>query len=120
MDQDPDSSPDPTPFFIDFKDAKKNFFSIFFFLTFPQAYHLQSKKFDFLHALFQSAQNIYEKREGSVSGSGSIPLTNGSGSGRPKNMRILRIPIAGSGSGSPNTALRSSSHLFSVFLPRSI
>ncbi len=47
--------------------------------------------------LFQSAQHIYKKREGS----GSIPLTNGSGSGRPKNMRIrfrFRIWI-------PNTAL---------------
>ncbi len=37
--------------------------------------------------LFQSAQHLYEKREGS----GPIPLTSGSGSGRPKNMRI-RIP----------------------------
>jgi hypothetical protein len=33
-----------------------------------------------LQALFKSAQQIYEKREGS----GSVPLTNGSGSGRPK------------------------------------
>ncbi len=40
-----------------------------------------------MQALFQSAQHIYEKREGS----GSVPLTKGSGSGRPKNMRILRI-----------------------------
>ncbi len=34
--------------------------------------------------LFQSAQHLYEKREGY----GSIPLTNGSGSGKPKNIRI--------------------------------
>ncbi len=47
-----------------------------------------------LQALFQSAQHLYEKREGS--GSRSIPLTNGSG--RPKNIRIrVRIRI-------PNTA----------------
>jgi hypothetical protein len=40
-----------------------------------------------LQAIFQSAQHLYEKREGS--GSGTIPLTNGSG--WPRNMRI-RIP----------------------------
>ncbi len=45
-----------------------------------------------LQALFQSAQLVYEKREGP--GSGSVPLTNGYGSGfrRPKK--------CGSGSGS--------------------
>ncbi len=42
-----------------------------------------------MQALFQSAQHLNEKREGSE----SIPLTNGFGSGRPKNMRI-RIPNA--------------------------
>jgi hypothetical protein len=59
---------DPTPFFIDFKDAKKNF-SYFFRITCPQAHHLQSNKLIFkfkiklnLQALFQSAQHIYEKR----------------------------------------------------------
>ncbi len=56
-------------------------------------------KFLFCRALFQSAQHISEKREGS----GSVPLTNRSRSGsrRPKNMRI-RIPNTGtniSGSG---------------------
>ncbi len=44
-----------------------------------------------MQELFQSAKHLYEKREGS--GSGSVPLTNRSGSGRPKNMRILRIRI---------------------------
>ncbi len=34
---------------------------------------------------------LYEKREGS--GSGSVPLTNVPGSGRAENMRILRIRI---------------------------
>jgi hypothetical protein len=38
-----------------------------------------------LQALFQSAQHLFEKREGS--GPGSVPLTNRNGSGRPKNMR---------------------------------
>ncbi len=77
--------PDPTPSFIEFKDAKSIFFHIFL-RTCPQAHHLQSKKVNFLlkllcsnvilQALFQSARHIYEKREGS----GSVPLTNGFGS----------------------------------------
>jgi hypothetical protein len=33
--------PDPTPFFSDFKDIKKYFF-IFFLITYPQAYYIQS------------------------------------------------------------------------------
>jgi hypothetical protein len=52
MDQDPDSTPDLTPFFIDFKDAKKIFFLFFFIITCPEAHHLQSKKFNFLLKLF--------------------------------------------------------------------
>jgi hypothetical protein len=48
-----------------------------------------------LHGLFKSAQHLYEKREGSGAGSGSIPLTNGFG--RPESMGILLIRI-------PNTA----------------
>jgi hypothetical protein len=44
MDSDP--NPDPTPFFSDFKDAKKNFSSYFFLRTYPQAHYLQSKKFN--------------------------------------------------------------------------
>jgi hypothetical protein len=83
-----DLTPDPTTFFIDFKDAKKIFFSHIFIIICPQANHLQTKKFDYLlkfvlnfilQALFQSDQHIYEKREGS--GAGSVPLTNGPGSG---------------------------------------
>jgi hypothetical protein len=58
-----------------------------------------------MQALFQSAQHLYRKREGSESGAGSrsTPLTNGSGSGSgmPKNMQILRIWI-------PNTGFSSS------------
>jgi hypothetical protein len=73
------STPDPTYFFIDFKDVKNKFFFILFLIICQQAHHIQS----------QSAQHIYAKREGS----GSVPLTNGSGSGRSKNMKIMRIRI---------------------------
>jgi hypothetical protein len=101
MDADPDPDPDPTPFFSDFKDAKKICFPYFFLPTYPQTHYLQSEKLNFLLKFcikilfFQSAQHLYEKREGSGAGSrfGSVPLTNGSGSWRPKNMQILRIRI---------------------------
>jgi hypothetical protein len=80
---DPDPTPDPTAFFKGLKDAKTQFFHIFssylptgtlpsvlqvlfFFFT-----KILCKNF-ILQALFQSAQQIYEKREGS----GSPPLTN--------------------------------------------
>jgi hypothetical protein len=47
-------------------------------------------------ALFQSAQHVYEKREGA--GSGSITLTNGSksGSGSPTLLEISSLKIHGS------------------------
>ncbi len=90
---DPDPTLDLTPFFSDFKDTKKLFFSYFFSYNLPTGTLSSVLKILFfakvlcynfiLQALFQSAQHIYEKREGSGSG----PLTNGSGSGRPKNMR---------------------------------
>jgi hypothetical protein len=38
----PDATPDPTPFFSDFKDAEKNCFSYFFLITYPRAHYLQS------------------------------------------------------------------------------
>ncbi len=42
MNPDLDPTPYPTPFFSDFKDAKKNFVFIFFLITYPQAHYLQS------------------------------------------------------------------------------
>jgi hypothetical protein len=76
---DPDT-PDPTPFFSDFNDAKKLFFSLFFFFLLLTHRHriFSLKKFLhkfvlnlYLQALFQSAQHTYHKREGS--GAGSVP-----------------------------------------------
>jgi hypothetical protein len=42
---------------------------------------------------------LYEEKEGSGSASGSVLVTSGSGCGsrRPKNIRILRIPIRNTG-----------------------
>jgi hypothetical protein len=74
-------------------------FSHFFLITYPEA-QIFSLKLTFAKIFmlkFYFASIIYEKREGS--GAGSIPLTYGSGSGRPENMLILRIRI-------PNTAYR--------------
>jgi len=45
----PDLDPDPTPFSIDLKYAKKFiFFPYFFLITCPQAHHFQSIKFNLL------------------------------------------------------------------------
>jgi hypothetical protein len=103
MDPDPDPTPDPTPFFSDFKDVKKSIFFILISYNLPTGTSSSVLKLNFLlrfcvkilfyQALFQSTQDINEKREGSGTGSGSAPLTNESGSGCPINMRIrIRIP----------------------------
>jgi hypothetical protein len=104
-----DPIPDPTPFFNDFKDAKKNFSPYFSFITCPQAHHLQYKKFNFWlkfcvknfigRHCFNPLNTFMRK--------GKDPdsyLTNGSGPGsrRPKNMWIrfrIRIPNNGSSRG---------------------
>ncbi len=51
---DPNSTPDPTSFFIDFKDANKIpvFISYFFLITSQQAHHLQSKKYVIFAKIF--------------------------------------------------------------------
>jgi hypothetical protein len=68
----------------------KNFL-YFFLIACPQTYHIQSKKLNFLlkfcaktyfAGIISIRSTIYEKKEGSGAGSGSIPPTNGSG--RPK------------------------------------
>jgi hypothetical protein len=95
MGPDPDPTLDPSPFLSDLSMEKNYFFHIFFLITNPQAHYRQSKnlifckvfvlKF-FFASITSDRSTFYEKREGS--GSGFIPLTNGSGSLRPKNMRI--------------------------------
>ncbi len=62
------TDPDPTPFFSDFKDAKKEKKYIFFLITYPEAHYLHSLVYCFidnkwLQALFQSAQHLYEKEK---------------------------------------------------------
>jgi hypothetical protein len=64
----PDSDPDPVLFVSDLQDAKQN---------------SRNQGFSYFFCLI----------EGSGSESGSVLLTNGSGSGRPKNLRIFRIGI---------------------------
>ncbi len=83
-----DPDPDPTPFFSDFKETKKNIFFKFFSYNLPaNLFFAKILCSNFiLQVLFPFAQHIYEKREGSEAGSGSVPLTNGSRShpGGPK------------------------------------
>ncbi len=86
---------------------QKIFFSSYFFLiTNLQAHYLHPLK------------HLYEKREGSDSESG--PLTNGSGSGRPKIMRI-RIPNTSDVGDMPDmvvetyTSIRLSCHLVRIY-----
>ncbi len=96
--------PDPTPFYSDLKDAKK-----YLLRTYPQAHSLQSLVYCFKDKFcvkilfgkhyFSPLNTFMRKWKGSGTGAGSIHLNNRSGSGRPKNMRILLIRI-------PNTAFK--------------
>ncbi len=103
---DPDPTPDPTFFFIDFKDAtKKIIFTHFFLIICPQVHHLQSKKCNFLlkfcvklkvlfcRHYFSLLNTFMRKGKWSRSRIRNSDKWCGSGSGRPKNMRILRLRI---------------------------
>ncbi len=89
-DLDPAPTPDPTPFFSDFNNAKKIFFSYFFSFSYSLPAGTLSSvlkikyfakfcvKILFCKHYFSLLNTFMRKKKG------SIPLTNGSGSGRPK------------------------------------
>ncbi len=99
---DPDSDPDPSIFIIDLQDAnkKQTFFNKFscillfegtFTLFFNDKKSKRSHKTVWIK-VFLLYINLMIEGSGSSARSGSIPLTNGSGSRRPKNMwRWIRI-----------------------------
>ncbi len=98
MDPDPDRAPtsDPTPFFNDFKDAKKWFFSYFFLQTCPQANHLQLKKLSFLQKfcvqmLFCSVEGLYCKRRGEDTLAGRRGGGGGNSSEDARHCSVLYI-----------------------------
>jgi hypothetical protein len=85
-DSDPDADPDPAIFIIDLQDPNKNFC----FLLLHHFSMLKSPKK--VRKQWESSFSYYFCMQ--CSGSGSKPLTGGSGSGRPKNMWIrIRIRI---------------------------
>ncbi len=89
-------TPDPTSFFSDFKDGKKLFCLIFFPYNLPAGTLSSVLKFNILLKFCVKIFFCKYYKEGS--GSASLHLTNGSGSGfgRPETCESC-----GSGSGSP-------------------
>ncbi len=83
---DPDPTPDPTPFFSDFKDAKKEKkIPYFFLMTYPQAHYLLSKKFNF-------CQNFVSKSYfASIISEKGIMRIRGSGSGSPTLLLTVHV-----------------------------
>ncbi len=92
---DPDPTPDPTPFFSDFKDAKK----IFFLQIFSFNLHITGTlKFYFASMISVQLSSLREK--GRIRILITTGTTNGSGSGRPKKT------CGSCGSGSPTLLQR--------------
>jgi hypothetical protein len=75
---------DPTSFFSDFMDAKKNSFFPYFFLINNHRHIIFSLK-NFTICYNFALKSYFASI---VSGAGLAHLTNGFGSWRPKNMRI--------------------------------
>jgi hypothetical protein len=76
---DPDAAPDPAIFVFDLQDNNKKLICLkkFFCLLLFQVH---------LHKFLTIKSPKEVTIEGSGSGSGSIPITSGFGSGRPKNI----------------------------------
>jgi hypothetical protein len=98
LDPEPDPIPDQTPFFSDFKDARKIFFSNFLSYNLPAGTLSSVLRIKFcynfiLQALFQSAQHLYEKKElMDPDPGGSTMCRSGSGSGSPTLICSKRTP----------------------------
>jgi hypothetical protein len=103
MDPAPDSNPDPVVFVIDLQDASKklifeyNFFCLLLFEGTLTSFLKDKKSKRVTNSRNQGFSYYFRmmiEGSGFRAGSGSIPLTTGSGSGRPKNMWIrIRIWI---------------------------
>jgi hypothetical protein len=99
---DPDTTPDPTPFFIDFKGAKKfNFWLQVLFL--------------FCKHYFRTLNIFMRKREPDLD---PIHMTNGSGSGRPKNISKAGLPRLNGGRLKRRAAPRMASAALAAVRPR--
>ncbi len=86
MDPDPTADSDPIIFVIDFQDANKNFSALLFKGVFTV--HPFSKKKCQKEVINWRNRGFSYSFCLMIEGVGSVPLTNGSVSGRPKNLRI--------------------------------
>jgi len=101
MDTDPDADPDPAIFVIDLQDEnkkkqlKKKFFCLLLFEgTFTSFFKDKKSKRSHKNSRSQGFSYYFCLM---IEGSGSIPLTRGSGSRRPKTMRIRWFRICNTG-----------------------
>ncbi len=91
------SVPDPPPFVSDLQDANKKYFFLYFFCLLPyfmKVYlHHSSKIISHKEVTKSRIKGFSYYFSLIMEGSGihTVPLTNGSGSGMPKTLRIIRI-----------------------------